>query len=105
MEKKLPQKTTKQTKKSKIISAMLFLPLSILCMQHDAISHQLCAKAQALNLITYDRTLHLGRIIRITYKSMYSGGSNSERVQISNGRWRSVFEWSAILKKKKKKRD
>ena len=30
MEKKLPQKTTKQTKKSKIISAMLFLPLSIL---------------------------------------------------------------------------
>ena len=34
MEKKLPQKMTKQTKKSKIISAMLFLPLSILCVEH-----------------------------------------------------------------------
>ena len=30
-------------------------------------------------------------------QNLYSAGSNSERIQNSDGRWRSVFEWSAIF--------
>ena len=66
----------------------------------------LCKIDQCHSTIICENYLLCSR--QINKDSNYSRGSNTERVRYSDGRicsvfkWRSVFEWSAILKKKKK---